>query len=80
MKLPDYHQAKENIELGVSTPLERFIYDFEPLDNRDAKLWREMLNEAVGYVVEHYVDCQKEEMPVDCEGQLEIPILDTEQE
>jgi hypothetical protein len=47
MKLPEYQTVRENVSLGVATPLEIFIYDNEPFEDRDAKLWREQLEAAV---------------------------------
>lgn len=80
MKIPTYRQAVENIELGVATPLERFVYEYEPMETRDADIWRGELAELVGYVLVHAGEakecCQGD---CGCDGQLELP-LDTEPE
>lgn len=49
MKLPEWKTAKVNIELGLGTPMEHFIYDNEPFEPEDALIWRSQLLAALEY-------------------------------
>ncbi len=47
MKLPTWQVCKENVELGAATALERFIYEYEPMDTRNALCWRSEFEKAL---------------------------------
>lgn len=47
MKLPTHNEAREAVELQLATPLDKFIYDYEPEANN--RLFRDSLGAMLEY-------------------------------
>jgi hypothetical protein len=76
MKLPQWHECRDNIELGVATPLEKFVFIYEPATISVAAEFRKELLAALEYV-------RKMEEPVMaevCDETIPLPLLDQEPE
>lgn len=71
MNLPTFNEAKDNVTLGLANPLEKFIYDNEPLETRDAAIWRQELVELLKWFRPVPSNCICE--PVD-HNQIELPM------
>jgi hypothetical protein len=52
MTLPSYEQCEHAFREDEDTPLERFIYDYEPAGLEESKEWRVKLYAAINYLIE----------------------------
>jgi flagellar biosynthesis regulator FlbT len=50
MKIPTWEEAKLAITQEYATPIDVFVYDFEPAGKEAEKMFRERLKEMLAYV------------------------------
>ena len=54
MKIPTFDEAADKCDVGFRTPLEQFIFDFEPDGEAEERAFREGLQAVVDDLIETF--------------------------